>query len=253
MFTLVLGLLIFSACSNALVAPPQPPVSQQKKNFLDKLDTPTELNSATPALTQSVAHLCSAPAANIQIEKSNDGDLVVIPSGEWRVVYAPHMDFMGKLLHGRFAPVIYHIHKDNNKSNLITSHARVELCWWGVKILQVWLSVSGSFTIDTNTAPGQVLCRIVFDEAWVRDCGESDGDGKSLDNGYYISIEDVPDNFWKEWIRRLGKLLFVEPLAVFPISFLDDTLCVFDFEFLGTRICAYRMANAADGYGEATS
>ena len=36
----------------------------------------------------------------------------------------------------------------------------------------------------------------------------------------------------------MGKALFIEAFAVFPVSYLDDNLIVFDFELLGTRICA---------------
>ena len=54
----------------------------------------------------------------------------------------------------------------------------------------------------------------------------------------YPKIESVPDSMLKSLIRTLGKAAFIEPFAVFPISFLDSETIVFDFELLGTRICA---------------
>ena len=56
--------------------------------------------------------------------------------------------------------------------------------------------------------------------------------------GPYPAIDSVPDSIIKSFIRNVGRYLFVEAVAVFPVSYLDEELIVFDFELLGTRICA---------------
>ena len=63
-------------------------------------------------------------------------------------------------------------------------------------------------------------------------------DPESSDRGPYPEIGSVPDSVSKFLIRNIGRALFIEPFAVFPVTYLDDDLIVFDFELLGTRICA---------------
>ena len=77
------------------------------------------------------------------------------------------------------------------------------------------------------------VCRVDFDEAWIRSF-----DNDSFGQGPYPDIERVPDSIMKSLIRNIGRALFIEPFAVFPVSYLDNELIVFDFELLGTRICA---------------
>ncbi len=77
------------------------------------------------------------------------------------------------------------------------------------------------------------VCRVDFDEAWIKTL-----DDDTFLEGPYPTIDSVPDSFAKYVIRSLGRLLFIEPFAVFPVSYLDNDLIVFDFELLGTRICA---------------
>ena len=80
-----------------------------------------------------------------------------------------------------------------------------------------------------------VVCRVDFDEAWVRSFG-----GESSDRGPYPDIASVPDSISKSLIRSVGRALFIESFAIFPVSYLDDELIVFEFELLGTRVCARR-------------
>jgi hypothetical protein len=77
------------------------------------------------------------------------------------------------------------------------------------------------------------VCRVDFDEAWYRPLSDD-----SFTVGPYATIKDVPESLSKNMIRQLGKALFIEPFAVFPVTYLDDELIVFNFELLGTRICA---------------
>ena len=77
------------------------------------------------------------------------------------------------------------------------------------------------------------VCRVDFDEAWWRPF-----DDDSFLDGPYPTIESVPESLSKNIVRQLGRALFIEPFAVFPVSYLDNEIIVFDFELLGTRICA---------------
>ena len=105
-----------------------------------------------------------------------------------------------------------------------TGHARYNFPLFN---LYGYLSVSGTFgSVNDN------VCRVDFDEAWIRTCDDS------FKVQPYESIDSVPDSISKTLIRNMGKALFIEAFAVFPVSYLDDNLIVFDFELLGTRICA---------------
>lgn len=83
------------------------------------------------------------------------------------------------------------------------------------------------------------VCRVDFDEAWVRSF-DGESESSSPDRGPYPDIASVPDSMSKSIIRRVGRALFIEPFATFPVSYLDDELIVFEFELLGTRVCARR-------------
>jgi len=217
--------------------------SRQKAAFLNSLDVRHTLNAASPERTRLLQELCAVnPTPRPGSTAAWAADTVVVV-GEWRVVYAPHMDAMGRLLRGRFAPVIYQMSNDaDNNNNKIVSHARVKLPFLG----SWWFSVSGTYgSVDQDR-----VCRVNFDEAWVRRIDvvddENDTTGSSSpdnddDSCYYPNIDAVPESPAKEWIRRTGRTLFVEAVAVFPVSYLDHDLVVFDFELLGTRICALKQ------------
>ena len=42
----------------------------------------------------------------------------------------------------------------------------------------------------------------------------------------------------------LGRFFFVDSVSVFPVAYLDADTIVFDFELLGTRICARKVVEA---------
>ena len=84
------------------------------------------------------------------------------------------------------------------------------------------------------------VCRVDFDEAWVQSFDVDDGRKSSIDVGLYHDIASVPDSISKSLIRNIGRALFIDAFAIFPVSYLDNKLIVFDFELLGTRICGRR-------------
>ena len=219
-----------------------------KRAFLDSLSVTDELNSASSVRTELLQRLCDEDSNTSTCGGSSSGRVEAFSQvvsatrqDEWRVVYAPHMDFMGKLVRGRFAPVIYKLkingESDSNSSSsnigTIVSHARVQLPLIGAW----WLSVSGTFGYDQRDDDDVVVCRVDFNEAWVR---RIDNDDEPC---YYPNVDAVPDDslYFKEMIRQVGRALFIDQFAVFPVSYLDGDLVVFDFELLGTRICALKQ------------
>jgi len=153
-------------------------------------------------------------------------------------VYAPHMTTMARLAGGGEFRVSYLLNADGT----MESYARLDFPWLRLAGFNcVYLSVSGTYgSVDDN------ICRVDFDKAWVRTIQQSTAtnppqNDNNEDDGPYPSLSSVPDSLVKTMITKLGKLFFVDGVSVFPVSFLDDDLIVFDFELLGTRICARKV------------
>jgi len=151
----------------------------------------------------------------------------VVAPGTWDVIYAPHMTFMAGLAGGEFQ-VQYVLHEDGT----MESHARYDFPLFNLK---GYLSVSGTYSSED----GKDVCRVDFDQAWVKVLTEENGD----DDSPYSTIEDVPVSFAKQIITTVGRSFFFDQVSVFPVSFLDNDLIVFDFELLGTRICAKKRTS----------
>ena len=225
-----------------------------KDAFLNSLDSQSTLNDGTKARTALLNGLIASKEEvdieeilrSVDTEKeqdkvrnlsaSNPGSLesiLPVAPGTWKVVYAPHMSTIRNLVAGGgkegggggMLDVTYILHKDQT----IESHAKFA----GFPLLpnKVHLSVSGTY--DTVN---DCVCRVEWSDAWIRVVDESEQDES------YPQISSVPDSAWKTVITRIGRLLFIRPFSVFPVSFLDHDLTVFDFELLGTRICARKVA-----------
>lgn len=192
--------------------------TQIKNKFLASLDRPYDLNTRSETRTQLLNDVIENQGglSNPGSQKS----FATVAPGMWRVCYAPHMTIMAGLFQGEFS-VQYDLRKDGTT----TSHARYKFPLFN---LFGYLSVSGTYGSVNNQ-----VCRVDFNEAWIRTC-----DNDSFEQEPYPDIESVPDSIAKSLIRNIGKALFIEPFAVFPVSHLCDELIVFDFEVLGTRICA---------------
>lgn len=150
-----------------------------------------------------------------------------VAPGTWTVIYAPHIANGAKFFGGKFE-VQYILYDDGS----ITSHARYEFPIVG----SGYLSVSGTYGSKDHI----MVCRVDFDRAWITPT-VGDNDDVSRPKEPFESLEDVPDSIWKRIINTIGKVMFIEQFAVFPISFLDEDTIVFDFELLGTRICARKV------------
>lgn len=192
------------------------PVGQKQSLSTD----PSTSGSAVPTL--SYEH---PGATNTFLAKDSTGERPVAV-GTWKVIYAPHMTTAMDLFRGRF-DVTYDLLKDGT----MVSHAYYDFPIVG----KGYLSVSGTYGSLADD-PTLRYSRVDFDKAWIKA-----GDDLSSP---YESLEDVPDSFLKTVINEIGKRAFIESVAVFPVSFLDDDTIVFEFETLGTKICAHKQASA---------
>lgn len=190
-------------------------------NFINTLSKPYDLNAdndlRTKLLNEMIISGESLP------NPANQKTFARVAPGLWNVIYAPHMTSIAIFLNVADLSVQYLLKEDGS----IISHARYSL-----PLLNIsgYLSVSGTYNSVNDT-----ICRVNFNEAWIR----SFNDNQSCMNiGPYPTIDSVPDSIIKSFIRNIGRYLFVEAVAVFPVSYLDEELIVFDFELLGTRICA---------------
>lgn len=180
--------------------------------------------------------------------------------GIWRVVYAPHIATFGivvsKLLSAVFSlspifarnadtdddnasfslgfdPVYYLLRPDGT----MTSHARMAVKFPNAKQESVtWFSVAGTYSSQDEDR----VCRVDFDEAWIHSSSETNAQRPS-ELPPYASLEEVPASLGKNVIDALGRFFFIDAVSCFPVSYLDDDCIVFDFELLGTRICAKKV------------
>ncbi len=211
-------------------------LKNNKQNFLDSLDDKNALNQATKErsiLMQtmidkkiSVPFIAFEPSTQSCMSLENPGLLETfshVAEGCWKVIYAPHMTTIAGLFGGKF-DVNYILYPTGK----MESHAEYNFPIVG----RGFLSVSGTYgSVDKNTS------RVDFDQAWIKPLPPS----ASKNNEPYPTFEQVPDSLIKHVINSMGKTLFIEQFSVFPISFLDDNLIVFDFPLLGTRICALKQ------------
>ena len=195
-----------------------------KDKLLQTLEDPLGFNSANEERTNLIAALTKENPVAAPGSTKSFGPLA---AGTWRIVYAPHIYFMGRLFQGRFDPV-YYIMKPDGK---MTSHARYNFPIIG----SGWLSVSGTYRSQDEDK----YCRVDFDTAWVKLIGKMDDVGEDVKP--FGSLDAVPPSPWKDAIQALGLFFFIDAVSVFPVSYLDKDTIVFDFELLGTRICARKI------------
>lgn len=221
---------------------------------LFRMNAPTE---------ERTALVCAMTETNPTPSPGSEESFASLAPGIWRVVYAPHIATFGivasKLLSavftssplfaknaetaatGRksrshrdcslaFDPVYYLLRPDGT----MTSHARLVFNFGDDSESVVWFSVAGTYSSQDNDQ----VCRVDFDEAWVRSSTDS---SQPVRLPPYPSLELVPKSLGKNVINALGKFFFVDAVSTFPVSYLDDDCIVFDFELLGTRICAKKV------------
>jgi hypothetical protein len=214
-------------------------MSSDKESFLNTLDVTNTLNGATKERSAMMQKMIDN-RLDIAVEKwslaEGGSDVTATKSlenpglkdsfnkvapGNWKVIYAPHMTTIAGLFGGKL-DVQYTLYPKEK----MESHARYIFPIIG----QGFLSVSGTYdSVDEN------ISRVDFDKAWIKPLIEED------DEKPYKTLDDAPDGPLKEIINAVGKTMFIEQFSVFPVSFLDDNLIVFEFPLLGTRVCAMKQ------------
>jgi hypothetical protein len=194
--------------------------SATKTAFLDGLDDRSAFNKPTKERTELVTALT---LDNPTQSPGSTGSFSPFAVGTWSIVYAPHISTMGGLAGGAFDPVMYELRPNGS----MTSHARYDFPIVG----SGWLSVSGTY----GSKDEDQVCQVDFDKAWVT---LSEGDDEVQP---YEDLESVPSGLWKDIVQTVGNMGFVKAVSVFPVSYLDEDTIVFDFELLGTRICARKL------------
>jgi len=208
-----------------------------KQSFIQSLhkEDPNKiqvLNDITKERTKALSNLIQTnPTTNPGSTKSFSN----IAPGVWKIIYAPHIKTFNNILTNIFPsnnvlrgfdPVVYDLKSIEDGKGVIISHAKYN----NIPFLgSGWLSVSGTY----SSQDGENVCRVDFNHAWY----------KPKDEIPYPTIESVPSSLTKEIIDTLGRLFFIDVVSIFPVSYLDNDLIVFDFDLLGTRICASKNVN----------
>lgn len=200
-----------------------------KFSFLDSLDRTDGFNYATKERSHRLDDMISTnPTQN----PGSITSFTPIAPGTWKIIYAPHISALSGLLGGQFDPVVYDMRSDG----VIMSHAKYDFPILG----QGWLSVSGTYGTQDDTK----VCRVEFDKAWIiiQD-NDRTNRASSTDPIPVESFDEAPETWYKSLVNGLAGFGFRKEFAVFPVSYLDEDTMVFDFELLGTRICARKTSS----------
>mmetsp|Transcript_3440 Transcript_3440/g.4571 ORF Transcript_3440/g.4571 Transcript_3440/m.4571 type:complete len:233 (-) Transcript_3440:211-909(-) len=135
-------------------------------------------------------------------------------AGTWQVVHAPHLAFLSNLALSKLRPVQYYLTKDMKMSSSVRYNSFI----FGYG----WLSTAGYY----NISPGNKNVNIIWDKVWW--------------NPEYLERPTPPeDGFLPGLIQTLGIVGFSEPLSVFPVAYVDESIVTFNF--LGVKITATKV------------
>jgi hypothetical protein len=138
--------------------------------------------------------------------------------GRWVVQHAPHIAAGGSFLRTKFVPE-YHFHSDGKTSSYVSYNSAI----FG----KGWLNADGVY----SPADGGKAVTIEFERFWV-------------DVGTELPSLEPPaegsQSLAAAAIQNLGAAGFIKQFSYFPITYLDEDLCVFKFPPLRTQIAARR-------------
>jgi len=142
-----------------------------------------------------------------------------LADGQWEVLYAPHMFILQKVLFTEFAP--RYILGSANGQNTILSNVRYQSALFGAG----WLNAAGTYySVDADTVG------INFERFW----WDHDVDQPSADTG----------KVGPGLVQTLGKAGFIPAFSRFPVGYVDERLCEFQFQASGTSILAVKVSPA---------
>mmetsp|Transcript_32849 Transcript_32849/g.49563 ORF Transcript_32849/g.49563 Transcript_32849/m.49563 type:complete len:259 (+) Transcript_32849:110-886(+) len=217
-----------------------------KADFLTSLDNLATLNEGTETRTDLLNRMISnkvlVEADEIKKIRDRSGkndesisrpaslsSMLPVAPGTWKVVYAPHISTIVKLVGGGKLDVEYILHSNQK----IQSHAKFASFPWMLGIKSIFLSVNGTYDSMSDSD-----CVVEWKEAWIKIIDNNCDDEEDKP---FATFSEVPDSVWKDAINDIGQFLFIKPFSLFPVSFLSPDLTVFDFDLFGTRICARKI------------
>jgi hypothetical protein len=160
---------------------------------------------------------------NPTLQPGNESNFKKYAKGLWRVSYAPHIRTLEKVLFTSF-DVFYAL---DNAS--LESYVKFKTRLFGIDLFQGHLCASGTYgSLNENETT------ITWDQVWCDFNTFEQGPSKSNE----ISIHFLP-----QIVQPLGKLAFIKSVSKFPVFYLDNSLIVFEFSLLGTKIVAYKVNN----------
>lgn len=152
----------------------------------------------------------------------------VLGQGTWEVFTAPHISRMSSILGTKFQPIRYCLFGERITSNVKYSHPMFG---------SGWLSAAGTMSRKYDDS-----VEINFHQFWI-DGPETlrvDIPSTTLSSpGGGLDIDSV--------ISTLGRSAFFPQLAIFPILYLDEDMCVFEFPVLSSKIGVRKIPEGAAG------
>eukprot|EP00903_Cladosiphon_okamuranus_P014906 g13803.t1 len=205
--------------------------SAAKESFLGNLERRRAGEDVRSSLDADLSRL--SKAGRNQVSESASW------RGKWQICYAPHIETLGGVIFTKFGRVQYDFVSDSGK---MVSHAEYENPLFG----SGWFNADGR-VVQVVPAAGdgmaggdqQAVVKVVFERFWWDRAGEAQPTGSppgATVDGAESWLDPV------DWfVQAAGKAMFFDGLSVFPVLYLDDNLCVFQFKAAGTVVAAQRV------------
>eukprot|EP00639_Heterosigma_akashiwo_P037454 CAMPEP_0194710276 /NCGR_PEP_ID=MMETSP0296-20130528/2883_1 /TAXON_ID=39354 /ORGANISM="Heterosigma akashiwo, Strain CCMP2393" /LENGTH=315 /DNA_ID=CAMNT_0039607895 /DNA_START=104 /DNA_END=1051 /DNA_ORIENTATION=+ len=169
-------------------------------------------------------------AAAAQQQQQQGGGLATrgleddIYKGVWSVCFAPHIYTLSKIFLTEFKPIEYHLLPGNS----IESYVRYSNPLIGAG----WLNAAGSIDVRDDMS-----VKITFDNFW---WDIQTSEPRSLET-FLQDFRTSPPSATDVLVQNIGKAGFLESFSIFPLQYLDETLCIFEFPPLGVKIVASKV------------
>lgn len=157
----------------------------------------------------------------------SSADVKPIANGLWKVVAAPHIGILEKLLLVQFQ-VFYVM----NSSGHIISNVRYDSIFG----LKGWLNVSGTYGVDEKSVGDSISANnnsrvyVQWDNIW--------WDFESITPS---NLSEKSKHVLPELVQSVGKNMFLERFSKFRVLYFDKDMCIFQFELLKTQITAFKL------------
>ena len=168
----------------------------------------------------------------------DSNDTLGLAPGTWRVEHAPHIRTLANLAFTQFDPIEYHLESDGS--------IRSTVKYSNLVLGEGWLGAAGTFSSSPATLRPWGS-RIRFNAFWwnpkkgARNRAEAPvglleyyATGELPIKGRTLPVLGAVDGL----VQRLGQFGFIDDIGYFPVAYLDEDLCVFDFPPLGVQITA---------------